>query len=30
MKICIAVPRALEIPAMSQPWEFDLDGNAVG
>lgn len=30
MKICIAVPHALEIPAMSQPWEFDLDGNAVG
>lgn len=30
MKISIAVPHALEIPAMSQPWELGLDGQAVG
>lgn len=30
MKICIAVPHALEIPALSQPWEHRLDGDAVG
>ncbi|HLS98283.1 MAG: TIGR03619 family F420-dependent LLM class oxidoreductase [Porticoccaceae bacterium] len=29
MKICIAVPHALEIAAMSQPWEYAMDGNAV-
>lgn len=29
MKICVAVPHALEIRAMSQPWEKDLDGAAV-